>query len=348
VSLNAIGGAGFVLPHNWHDIDRRWRCTTGSRMLIDAAGEKATVVFRVPRTGTIDRIGFRTEDVTTAQTIRGGLETVDAATGYATGTQYGGSAVATQASPAATTFYELTLATAATATAGDIIAAVFQFDSTAGNLGIAAVNTLAGIAPVFPYCATYTSATWAKWSVHPLLSVRYSDGTYSSIGTVPIGTYSDHAVSSSTTPDEIGNYFVCPAPMRVSGFLSNFQLTDCDLDLVLYEGSTARLTLSLDKDRAKSSAATGWHFTPTTYDLRPGVGYRYVVKPTTTTACTVQSVPVSTAAMQDMLPGGAGHYRTERTDAGSWTDTTTSRMLNLALLVSHIDTGRRRGLRRAA
>jgi hypothetical protein len=55
--------------------------------LIDATGEKYAAIIQIPKTGTISKIGFRTGTVTTSQTLRGGIETVDAATGAPTGTQ---------------------------------------------------------------------------------------------------------------------------------------------------------------------------------------------------------------------------------------------------------------------
>src|SRR5688572_25458479 len=80
---------------------------------IDASGEKSSFVIQVPKTGSITHVGFRVASVSSSQTLRAGIETLSG--GAPSGSQYGGSAVGTQASPAADTFYEVALATPATA-----------------------------------------------------------------------------------------------------------------------------------------------------------------------------------------------------------------------------------------
>ena len=71
--------------------------------------EKLAFIFVVPKTGTIDRVSFSLGTVTTDDSLDIGLETVDATTGAPTGSAYGSSAVATQASVASNTAYEMTL-----------------------------------------------------------------------------------------------------------------------------------------------------------------------------------------------------------------------------------------------
>ena len=119
-----------------------------------AAGQKIAFVFRAPKTGTIDQVGFLVRAVTVSQTLKVSLETVNPATGHPTGTLIAAGASGTVASPAANTFYEISLGTPPSVTINDYIAVVIEFDSTGGNLQIAAwdTQTSTGDYAQFPYC----------------------------------------------------------------------------------------------------------------------------------------------------------------------------------------------------
>jgi len=62
--------------------------TAGNR-IIDAAGEKVAFIFEAPKTGTIDRLLFRTLGVTSGATVDVRLETIDASNGHPSGTLWG-------------------------------------------------------------------------------------------------------------------------------------------------------------------------------------------------------------------------------------------------------------------
>jgi len=338
MALQTIKGGGLLLPHFYGACRRDIH---GGGVTIDASGEKAGFVFAVPKTGTIDRVGFTTRAVTTAQTLRAGLETTDTTNYLPTGTQYGGSAVGTQASPAANTFYEVTLGTGASATKGDIIAIVVQFDATVGNLVIGSIDNESGGANTsFPYVAAYTTS-WAKVNTAVgMHSVRYSDGTYEHVGQcVPTSPRDDTFFNNGSAADEIGNRFTLAAPCRVAGIFSGVNHISAAVDYVLYEGTTALGTISVPA--GLQAASTGYeHFyfsSPLT--LSAGTVYRLVVKPTTTSNANVREAIMLNAAMLDMLPGGSDWYKTSRADAGSWTDTDTRRIWALGLLIDQIDDG---------
>ncbi|MGQ9573565.1 MAG: hypothetical protein ACUVV3_10375, partial [Dehalococcoidia bacterium] len=54
-------------------------------LTVDASGEKAAFVFRVPATGTLKKVAFRTGGVTHNQTIRVSFQDVNSLTGYPDG-----------------------------------------------------------------------------------------------------------------------------------------------------------------------------------------------------------------------------------------------------------------------
>jgi hypothetical protein len=308
--------------------------------LIDATGEMAGFCIQVPKSGNIDRVGFRTGTVTTPQTLRVGIETLSS--GNPSGSQYGGSAVGTQASPATNTFYEVTLGTPATAVKGDFIAVVVQFNSTIGNLEIAGANNTAPN-HLYPCCMEKVGAgpTWAKVVRNPCLTIRYDDGTYGNINCFPGISVTEQSYSSASTPDERGLKFKLPVPVTVIGVYYRAAIGSAGTyDLVLYDsdGTTALATKTVTQVNL-----TGTFDDPikiifnSAVTLLANTFYRLVVKPTSGTAF-LYELTVNTAAMLDGWAGGQNFHLTTRTDAGAWTDTTTKRPY-IGLMVSQFQDG---------
>lgn len=349
MSLVTVKGGGLLLPH-FYGACRRDIHGTGTTL--DALGEQYTFVFRVRRTGTIDRVGFCVRGVTTAQTLRAGLETTDTTNFLATGTQYGGSTPGTQTAPVADTFYEVPLTVPATATKGDIIALVVQFDSTAGNLVIGQIdNEGGGSQTSFPYVARFLSSAWAKVpSGVGMHSVRYSDGTYDPIGMcVPTAPRIDTFFNSGSATTEIGNRFTVPGPTSVSGIFSGVNHLSAAVDYVLYEGSSVLSTISVPAGLSAAGSGYEEFDFDSSIPLSPNVVYRVTAKPTTTNNVNVREAVLLNAAMMDMLPGGSDWHKTSRTGAGAFTDDPLRRIWALGLNFNQIDNGvRTPRLRRAA
>lgn len=312
-----------------------------SSLVIDATGEKAATVFQVPRTGSIDRLVFFTRTVTTPQTLRVGLYTVDAS-GDPTTTAYGGMAVGTQASPAANTQYEVTLATPASAVLGDMVAMVVEFDSTVGNLGIGywdnpGLNSTMQV----PYLDHFTTA-WAKSGFVSGMGIRYSDGTYEFIGTWATGIRTDVFFANGSTPDERGNVILLPMRCRSNGafVMGGANAVSADYEIVLYGPSGQALrTIVRDADASGIVSGTLYARWDTPVVLEPEVPYRLTVKPTTANNCNVREHSVLNAAMMGCLPGGTRVYKTSRTDLGAFTDVTTTRTWWLSLMIDQVDDG---------
>lgn len=304
---------------------------------IDASGEKVAGIFTVPKTGNITKVGFRTGTVTTPQTLRASLQTVDAATGAPTGTAYGGSAAGTQTSPAANTFYMVTLGTQASATKGDIVAIVVEFDSTVGNLQIA--GGVDWLDSGYPYCSHFT-ASWAKQVRVPVMTFEYDDGSYENARLVPFSTY---AVSTTfhvnTTPDERALRFSMPFSCRIVG-MAAFVDHDGDAEFVLYEGMTQKAIATCDKDITSSVSAARRHsrLFDAPHIYIPNTECFLSVKPTTTTSVTLLEITVPSAAAMDSLDGGQAFHHATRTDAGSWSKVTTQRPL-IAMIIDQLDDG---------
>lgn len=338
MGIQVINGGGFLLPNTMYL--RELNTLATAQAIVDNTDDRVAFIFRVPKTGSITKVGFRVAAVTTAQTIRVSLCTVDATTGDPNTALYGGSAAGTQASPTANTFFEVTLGTPASATIGDVVAVVLQFDTTAGSITIdpGLTSTLGRPGAAFPYMDVFLTA-WTKGAANgvnciPGCTIGYSDGTYPYNGMTPAATTAPAAITfnNTSTPDEVGNRFMVPFPCRVSGFWAICDF-DGDADLVLYGPTdTVLATVSVDKDiEAVATAANQTYlpFAPTT--LVPNTVYRSVVKPTSATNMIIYRHTSSTAAMMDQMSGGQKFHETSRVDAGAWTDTTTQRILALNL-----------------
>ena len=312
----------------------RKRSGTGEAdQTIAASGNKFAMIFQVPKTGTITKVGFFTRVVSNSQTLRVGLESLDA-NGDPSGVQYGGSAVGTQTSPAQLTYYEVTLATGASSTRGNTIAAVIQFDSTVGSV---AINCASGVDIAFPYTDFY-STSWTKAGSAAYLTIGYSDGTYEPIFLLPVNSQTTYTnFNSSSVPDERALRFSLPYPVTVQGFWGDFGY-GANFDIVLYEGTTALLTYSVVNVNKQAGSQYGTYLFNSSVNLSKDTVYRLAIKPTTTTNVSVLEITVNTAAMLDMLSGGQAFHFSSRADAGAWSDTTTRRPI-MGLILSAADDG---------
>lgn len=303
--------------------------------LLDAAGEKKAFIIAIPKSGTVSKIGFKTGTVTTSQTLRVSLQTVDAATGNPTGTLYGGSTAGTQASPASNTYYTVSFGTGATAVKGNIVAVVIEFDSTIGNLNIDTVATI--YANSFPYCNHYTTS-WTKNTNIPLVALEYSDGSYADCGGYPTSAVTYLSWNSGSTPDERALRFSLPFPSRLKGVWFRGSVAG-NMDIVLYQGTTVLISQSIDKDQTNQSGRYNKFYFNTTYNLAANTVYRLSLKPTTVTNISVfTEFSFASQAILDSIDGGQQFYYSYRTDAGAWTDDTTKRYF-MGLILDQFDDG---------
>lgn len=294
-------------------------------LTMDASGEKVAFVFTVPKTGNISKVGFRTGTVTTSETLAVTLQTVSAVNGDPTGSAYGGMTEGTQAAPAATTAYTVSLGTAAAATAGDVVAAVIEFDSSVGSLQIVGIATAYRVG--FPYPDLFTAA-WAKQAfVQPVLWLEYDDGSYAVVdGCRPWSAISMPAWAANSTPDEHALKFTLPFPSRLRACEIITAIAQ-PFDLVLYEGTTSLVSLSIDADQAATGSTCRYKRLLTSGDLDAGTAYYFAMKPTTNNNVSWAEIDVAAAAVMGSMSLGTSAHYASRTDGGAWSDTTTKRPL---------------------
>jgi len=311
---------------------RMWNQSSAAVVVLDASGEKLGFIFRVGKTGNIEKIKFRLGNVTTGQTLKASLQNVDLANGEPDETEDQSGTVAV-ADGDDGDWKEVTLSSVRAVTAGDVLAAVVEFDSTVGDLEL---WTLALNESLIAYPSHKTGGTWSHLVDAPLLVLTYDDGnSYFTPGVMP-GVISTSTFNNTDTPDERAAIFTnFPWPAICIGAIGNIEF-DGDCDIVLYEGTTALATSSLDKDvRVGDFHSETMVIFPSEITLDRGSTYYLALKPTSATDTKLRNMFSNIAGDLDMLEGGSNIHAATRTDAGDWTPATNQR-ISVALILKSI------------
>lgn len=313
-----------------------------STITLDATAEKCAHIQQVVRAGDIATVSFYNAAITTGDTIKASLQTVDSATGLPTGTIWttstGNKAFGTVAVTTGNTGWStVTFGEVATVALGDFIAIVFEYNSYgAGNMRFyqgVVIGTQA-----FPHGATDLTGSWTKITGGLSIVIGYSDGYYpqtNSEGMATVGGAQN--LSQSTTPDEVGNYYQVPFAMRAYGMVIHADIDfDCTVSILAADNTV--LASGTIRASTRSTVARAQHkpiFTSKA-TLQPSTWYRMIITPTTTSNVALYYIDVHTAAAMDVLDGGILCYATSRTNEGAWTNLTTRRWC-MSLLIDQID-----------
>lgn len=332
-----FGGAGW----SWPEWPRMFQFNTAAPSLttsgviqLDAANERAALIGNVMwadgETHNVSAIRFRTANATTPNlTLRASLRDVSLVAGPPGRDDGTVDQSATQVNPVANTNYQLTLGATRAVTQGELLAVCFDVDTyTSGAINIAAfaAYTATGV-PHRPLFSTFLASTWAiGQTAIPAVSLIADDGTVGILANAfpaPSAAINTHAINTGTSPDEIAIAFTVDAPCYIGGAGAALQVAaNGDFDVVLYEGTTARATVSVISDTLNADA------TVRPIDVafpdwlcEPGTTYYLAIKPTTANNVTLYSMDVSSAAELEAFAGSA-HYAS-RVDGGAWTPVTT-------------------------
>jgi hypothetical protein len=328
---------GFLIP----DIPRNPAGAPGTNSLtIDAASEKVAMIFQAPKTGSIDRVYFKTGTVTTGATVDVRLETVDSATGDPTGTLVAANTNASQVigNSDDNVWFEVTLTAAGAVTRGTFYAIVVV--NPAGSPGNLSIHELNDDAVGSAYTTLFTTV-WTKQVGSSIGAVRYNDGSYDYMpGFWPFNAINSLAINTGTTPDEVGLIFQLPFPVRVAGawVWADF---DGDADIKLYDsdGTTVLASISTDLNiRRVTSGDVHIFFFTASAELLKNTNYRLSLLPTTATSLTLYEYQMTSAELLNIMAGGQAFHRTDRTDAGAWAQTTTKRP-QMGLVLDAFDDG---------
>lgn len=341
MTLTALKGGSWMMGNG------TWFPSSNTSNAMTASGHRVMAVIGVPYTGNLRRIRFRTGTVTTGDTVRVSFQDVSATTGLPDGTQDQYRDVTVNSTDDDTWIQtgDIT-ATGAdgggkrSVTRGDVLAVVWEFPSyVAGNLNIRTASPHQTADNCF-YVGTYNGTSWTVASGRGEIELEYDDGTIAYTPSMIPAEFTSGTIASNTTPDEIGNYFEFPAQVKVGGVCGRLDL-DGDCDVVLYDsdGTTVLASVSLDKDLRNGTVSTPFErLFSGEVTLAANTRYRLVYKPTSTTAVGYRRMDVPAAGTMAAFPLGTSCYMTSRTDAGSWSETTTAR-IQIDVLITQIHDG---------
>lgn len=327
---------------------------TSATGVIDATGEKYAWIGRVywadrsVSSRDIRRARFLFGPVTKAggSGLTFSLQNIDAANGppgRPDGTQDQTVAIANgNASFASNTYFTTgNLSADRTVSYGELLTAVLEYDGS-GRLGSDSVAVYQAGNTIFSDGPALFTASWATNNGLNGLVFEFADGEVGVLGpSLPLSAATVTLnLSSSTTPDEVALKFTPTFACKVDGLWAAItQGAGADMDLVLYQGTTALQTASVDSNTTKSTSAPAIVEVPipeTT--LTAGTAYYVAAKPTTTNQITARFADITSTAVMACLPCGAAAFYSARTDAGSWSDTTT-RYPMLGVRLSAVDNG---------
>lgn len=334
---------------------------------IDALDEKIGYVVRMPKAGTIARVGFRTGAVT-QEPADGLLVTIQGvdASGNPDGNVVAQRLV-TGADIAVNTWITTGLLTddgtdtgvPVSFDKGEVFAVVVDFASfDAGDAMQIAVLTGVwqphnGSSASPPYSLLFTTAWGTRTQATTILGVQITedDEWLAIVGAVPAGTVAGTAYSASSTPDECGMKFNVPVPMRTIGATGcfNIQNTNSTYKVHLYKevgGITtelARLTVDPDVvEDANAPACTYAYWSDSegagSVELDPAVTYRLTWEATGTGSINRMVVTPGLQEMRTAMPWGTSAVFTSRSNGGVWSDdSTTGIQMGIGLLIDAID-----------
>lgn len=351
----------FVYPAN-----RSMHTESFDACTLDAADEFFVIVMTVTKTGTLNKIGWKSGTTATAAgfVLKISLETVAAALGAPVATTNAGktlyaagaeSADITSISASTVYYTAINGSTGISVTKGDRIAITFRMVSiTSGaatiywsQYGSAVALEMLNSNSIFT--ATYLGSSWVLRLQIPAITLQYSDGFCPLLHAYPICTLGNASYNNSTDPDRRGIKFKLPIGCRIYGVTCRVDL-DGDASLIVY-GSDEYTAISgphaLDADqRAVNTVQDYTVIFPTAIEVTSETWYRIVLLPTSATNILIYYLTFTddgaTAGITASL-GGSNFVYTYRNGAPSsgdhaWTDSTTIQP-GINLLIDGIDTG---------
>lgn len=327
-----------------------------SSLLIDATGEKAAYIGQVWRPdrlgGDITRVGFRFGAVTKAggSGLTISLQDVDLANSPLRPDEVIDQSVAIangNASFAANTWIRTNAFSAnRTVAFGENLAVVIEYDG-AGRLGADSVN-IAGLQRDRNQLTIGAALKTTSWVTAPVptqnVVLEFTDGVFGSLTPLAIINSAVNQISfnsGTAGADEYALEFSFPYGCRIDGgwFDLNLANASSNFDFVLYEGSTALTTVSVDANAIQQTGGT--ISCPVTFPevtLTANTIYRLAVRPTSVNSITITHIDVADANHWNATSGGSAFRMAQRVDGGAWTTTLTRRPF-AGVRVSAIDVG---------
>lgn len=337
-----------------------------SSLTFDSTADRVAYVAKAYQADSISKVFFRTNTVTTGDTVK--IEIQSVTNGRPSGTiiAAGASGTVAIADTDDNRWLSVTIGTPYTFSIGEDFAIVLTHDSGATpnlQLSISSGEISGWVSGLYPSRLQDTGAgTWSAGSGSSLqwvIEMTTAAGAVTFPGLIPLnGAGTITAFNSGTNPNERALKLVAPAKMRVIGLsLALFNnAAGSDVTFSIWDstdnpgaGPTPLAQTSLDGDYPYSATADGvvHVFFAAPLTLTAGSTYYIGVKPTT--ANNIGLMELSAAGTGASSTGirafGIGtvtaHLSTRQwvsTDPGAWTDTTTT-LPAISLIVDQIDDG---------
>lgn len=334
-ACSAWGQSGYI-PSYWNDLSAGG--TASGSMAIDATGEKGAVcgtVYIPDGTARSIRkvgIGFNTVVKAGGSALTLSLQNVSAAAGppaQPDGTQDETVAISNASISSSSFLLTGALSADRSVVNGDMLCAVVEFDGS-GRLGSDSfqISTFVSLNTNTLFAsADLNTGAWAVLSARqPVILFEFSDGTYGTLDGASIFTAhtTTAAYNSGSTPDEYALKFTVPVTGVIDGvtlFLTS--TTTSNFDIVLYAGTTALATVSIDGNQWGTLTLTPGFVTIPRTVVSSGTTYYLSIKPTTVNNVTLGGFTVASNSYLGAFPNVTGFIRSSRVDGGSWSDTTT-------------------------
>lgn len=305
--------------------------TNTGTILMNSSTDKCGATLCVEKSGTINRIGFWVAaDVGTPPDYKVGTWNVDDAGEPDEASVYGGSALEEFTPSAPGNWQWVTLSTPATAVKGDFIAIGIVAGTTppSGSNNISVQEYFGHSDVLLPKAARSSTGAWILDQRQPAMSLKYDDDVVPSVLPAVDATLRGASFDSNTTPDEVGVKFVPPLDMTIEGVRIALVFTGNDTRTIKLYSSDDTLLASVaitDPDHAGGGANGAFKVLQfdAAVDLTAGETYRITVLPETTSADVhVGMFECVDSDSKDAIASGWSTWeKTERADAGDWTET---------------------------
>jgi hypothetical protein len=237
-------------------------------------------------------------------------------------------------SPTANSWHEVTLNSARSLAAGELVWVVVDFSAyTSGSFQHALAsayggNTEMGLRQPCGYAAFYDGTAWSVTAARALIGgVCATDGTYlEHVGAVPFSA-SNTTYNSTSSTNRHANRWTPTESHEIAGIWANLD-SDAAVNLVLRDSSdVAQRTIAVTPGaRASNANSYGRYFFSSTYTVSSGSTIRLSVEPTTSSSVTIplQSSDAFSAGALGVLPFGTEMVHSTFA-GGAWSDNTSRR-----------------------
>jgi hypothetical protein len=364
MSVVALSGTGLLWPQMLSFVAPTGGFTESSVLTIDASADKVAFVGRVwwadgATTKDCRKVHFRLGSVTAGTaTFRVSLQDITTATGppmQPDNTPDETWTVATSSLTGNAWNSTGNLSADRTMARGSMIGIVFDFSAFTSGASIVigsirAVENATGAVPRQGGALLDTAGSWVLQSNIPNVRLEASDGTYgflgydtpySAVNTRTFNSGSSGAGGGLNAGDERGLEWTVSHPMTIGGcglFLTQSAGSDCDV--VLYSGTTALETVTVDANANQNNGNMRWLDVvfASTHSFAADDTLRLMVKPTSANNVSIQSVTLNNANDR-VAYHGTGGSGNSRVDGGSFGTTDTTELPIIGLHVVGLDDG---------